>query len=75
MSMILSSGDPHLRVIRLAGITIAIRHILFERGWLTQEVREWLQEEQPDVCISGHSHRPTIDHHGLTFFQYRHRRS
>jgi len=55
------SGYPRVRVIRRAGVTIAIRHILYERGQLTDEAREWLNETQPHVCIFGHSHRPAID--------------
>lgn len=60
------SGFPRSRVIRLAGVTIGIRHILFERGKLTQEAIEWLDKEQPDVCVFGHSHRPTIEQYGPT---------
>jgi putative phosphoesterase len=60
------SGFPRSRVIRRAGVTIGIRHILFERGKLTVEARAWLDKEQPDVCVFGHSHRPTIEHYGPT---------
>lgn len=60
------SGFPRQRVVRRAGRTIAIRHILFERGRLTDEACEWLDNVQPDICIFGHSHRPTIDRHGGT---------
>ena len=60
------SGFPRSRVIRRVGVTIGIRHILFERGKLTLEARAWLDEEQPDVCVFGHSHRPTIEHYGST---------
>lgn len=60
------SGFPRSRVIRRAGVTIGIRHILFERGKLTVEARAWLDKEQPDVCVFGHSHRPTIEHDGRT---------
>jgi len=60
------SGFPCVRVIRRAGVTIGIRHILFERGMLTLEAKEWLDKEQPDVCVFGHSHRPTIEHYGST---------
>lgn len=55
------SGYPRVRVIRRAGVTIAIRHILYERGHLTDEAREWLDSTHPYICIFGHSHRPTID--------------
>lgn len=60
------SGFPRVRVIRRAGVTIAIRHILYERGQLTDEASEWLNDIQPHVCIFGHSHRPGIDQHGGT---------
>jgi putative phosphoesterase len=60
------SGFPRSRVIRRAGVTIGIRHILFERGKLTPEAKEWLDKEQPDVCVFGHSHRPTIEQYGPT---------
>jgi len=60
------SGYPRVRVVRRAGVTIAIRHILYERGQLTDEAREWLNETQPHVCIFGHSHRPGIDQYGGT---------
>ena len=60
------SGFPLVRVIHRAGVTIGIRHILFERGVLTVEARAWLDKEQPDVCVFGHSHRPTIEHYGPT---------
>jgi hypothetical protein len=33
---------------------------------LTQEAKLWLDREQPDICVFGHSHRPTIEHYGLT---------
>lgn len=60
------SGFPRSRVIRRAGVTIGIRHILFERGKLTPEAKEWLDKEQPNVCVFGHSHRPTIEQYGGT---------
>ena len=60
------SGYPRLRVIRRAGVTIALRHILFERGCLSDEAREWLERTRPDVCVFGHSHRPTVDRYAGT---------
>lgn len=60
------SGFPRRRVIRRAGVTIAMQHILFERGGLTSEASEWLDVTQPHVCIFGHSHRPAIDRYGDT---------
>jgi putative phosphoesterase len=58
------SGFPRVRVVRCAGVTIAIRHILFERGRLTDEACEWLDSTQPHICIFGHSHRPIIEQYG-----------
>ncbi|MBH0197115.1 MAG: metallophosphoesterase family protein [Nitrospira sp.] len=60
------SGFPRVRLVRRAGVTIAIRHILFERGRLTDEAREWLDSTQPHICIFGHSHHPIIEQHGRT---------
>lgn len=60
------SGFPRQRVVRRAGVTIAIRHILFEHGRLRDEAREWLDSAQPHICIFGHSHRLTIDQHNGT---------
>ena len=60
------SGFPRSRVIRRAGVTIGIRHILFERGKLTPEAKVWLDKEQPNVCVFGHSHRPTIEQYSPT---------
>jgi putative phosphoesterase len=60
------SGFPRSRVIRRARVTIGIRHVLFERGKLTSEAKEWLDKEQPDVCVFGHSHWPTIEQYGPT---------
>ena len=60
------SGFPRSCVIRLAGVTIGIRHILFERGKLISEATEWLDKEQPDLCVFGHSHRPAVEQYGPT---------
>lgn len=60
------SGFPCQTVIRVGGVTIAVRHILFERGTLTREARAWLDRVQPDVCVFGHSHAPTIARYGHT---------
>jgi len=60
------SGFPRQIVIRRSGKTIAVRHVLFEKGKLTEDATRWLNEEQPDVCIFGHSHRPTIERYGRT---------
>ena len=60
------SGFPSERIIRLAGRRIAIRHILFEGGKLTKEGRTFLEREQPDVCIFGHTHQPKMEWFGKT---------
>ena len=33
---------------------------------MTPEAEAWLDREQPDVCVFGHSHRPTLGRHGRT---------
>jgi hypothetical protein len=53
-------------VIELAGRRIAIRHILYEGGKLTKDARVFLQENQPDICIFGHTHRPKVEWVGKT---------
>ena len=60
------SGSPPEAVIELAGRRIAIRHILYEGGKLTKEGRAFLQENQPDLCIFGHTHRPKVEWFGKT---------
>jgi putative phosphoesterase len=60
------SGYPRQRVIRRHGIVIVLRHVLFEQGRLADDARQWLDREQPDVCVFGHSHRPTVDWYGDT---------
>jgi putative phosphoesterase len=60
------SGFPRQIVIRRNGRKIAIRHVLYEKGKLTQEAKAWLDRERPDICVFGHSHRPTIEQYGPT---------
>ncbi|MBM4123058.1 MAG: metallophosphoesterase family protein [Nitrospira sp.] len=60
------SGFKRATVIELAGKRIAIRHILYEGGKLTKEGLAFLERELPDVCIFGHTHRPTCERHGDT---------
>lgn len=59
-------GFPSEAVIKIAGRRIAIRHILYEGGKLTKDVRVFLQESQPDLCIFGHTHRPKVEWFGKT---------
>ena len=61
-----TSGFPRRTVIRRRGRKIAVCHIVYEKGALTGEARQWLRRECPDVCIFGHSHRPTIESFGRT---------
>ncbi len=60
------SGFPSEAVIELAGRRIAIRHILYEGGKLTKDGRTFLEREQPDICIFGHTHRPKVEWFGKT---------
>ena len=60
------SGFPRRLIIRRGRIKIAICHVLYERGQLSKDAERWLDREQPTVCVFGHSHRPTVEHHGHT---------
>jgi uncharacterized protein len=60
------SGFPRRVIVRRGGCKIALCHILYEKGSITKEAQAWLDQEQPDVCVFGHSHRPTLDLHGKT---------
>ena len=60
------SGLPPEAVIELAGRRIAIRHILYEGGKLTEGGRTFIQEIQPDIFIFGHTHQPKIEWFGKT---------
>jgi uncharacterized protein len=60
------SGFPSEAVIELAGRRIAIRHILYEGGKLTKDGRAFLEREQPDVYVFGHTHQPKIEWLGAT---------
>ena len=60
------SGFPPEVVIELVGIRIAIRHILYESGKLTKDGRAFLEREQPDVCVFGHTHQPKTEWYGST---------
>jgi predicted phosphodiesterase len=53
-------------VVELGGRRIAVRHILYEGGKLTQEGRAFLDREQPDICVFGHTHQPKAEWHGKT---------
>ena len=60
------SGFPRRLIVRRDRCTIALCHVLYEKGSMTKEARDWLDQEQPDVCVFGHSHRPTLDRRGKT---------
>ena len=60
------SGLPSQRIVKLAGRRIAIRHVLYAGGKLTDEGRAYLEREQPDVCIFGHTHQPKTELFGKT---------
>jgi putative phosphoesterase len=59
-------GFPSEIIIELAGCRIAIRHILYEGGKLTEDGRAFLQDTQPDLCIFGHTHQPRAEWFGKT---------
>lgn len=61
------SGFPSERIVELSGRRIAVCHILYERGMLTQNGLAFLEREQPDICIFGHTHRPLAEWLGRTF--------
>jgi predicted phosphodiesterase len=54
-------GSPSEAVIELAGLRIAIRHILHEGGKLTKDGRVFLDRERPDICVFGHTHQPKTE--------------
>ncbi len=58
------SGLPRQLLLRRAGITIGLCHVLLEKKKLTTAAQSWLDQEQPDVCVFGHSHRPMIERFG-----------
>jgi uncharacterized protein len=60
------SGIPSEIIIELAGRRLAIRHILYEGGRLTKDGRVFLDCEQPDICIFGHTHQPKAEWFGKT---------
>ncbi|HEY7129294.1 MAG TPA: metallophosphoesterase family protein [Nitrospira sp.] len=61
-----ASGLPRRRIIQRGGVKIALCHVLYEKGKMTDEAEVWLDRARPDVCVFGHSHRPTLGWHGRT---------
>jgi putative phosphoesterase len=53
-------------IIELGDKRIALRHILYEGGKLTKEGRAFLDREQPDICVFGHTHRQKTEWLGKT---------
>jgi predicted phosphodiesterase len=51
-------------VIELAGFRIALRHVLYAKGKMTHEARVFLEREEPDVCVFGHTHQPRVEWFG-----------
>jgi predicted phosphodiesterase len=39
---------------------------LYEGGKITKDGRAFLDREQPDICIFGHTHRPKLEWFGKT---------
>ena len=52
------SGFPSETVVTLFGIRVGLRHVVYEGGKLTRDGRAFLDREQPDICIFGHTHQP-----------------
>lgn len=57
------SGFPRRLLVRRGGCKIALCHVLYEKGSMTKEALAWLDQVRPDICIFGHSHKPTLDRH------------
>ena len=57
---------PSEAVIELAGLRIAIRHILYEGGKLRKDGRTFLDRKRPDICVFGHTHQPKTEWLGKT---------
>ncbi len=61
-----ASGFSRRVLLRRQGITIALVHALYEKGKMNLQAQAWLNREQPDVCVFGHSHRPMLGQFGHT---------
>ena len=55
-----ASGFPPRLLLRRGGCRIALCHVLYEKGKMTPGAATWLGQVRPDVCIFGHSHKPTL---------------
>lgn len=52
------SGFPAEASLELDGRRIAMRHVLFEGGRLSEAGRRFLERLCPDICVFGHTHQP-----------------
>ncbi len=55
---------PVETMIELAGYRIAVRHIVYEGGRVRRDARHFLERTRPDICIFGHTHKPSIEQAG-----------
>src|SRR5262245_14089785 len=61
-----SLGFPSETIIDLAGRRVAVRHIVYEAGRIRKDARVFLEREEPDICIFGHTHQPRVEQFGRT---------
>ncbi|BCA55074.1 putative Phosphoesterase [Nitrospira sp. KM1] len=54
------SGIAMEAILRVGRKRIAVRHVVYESGTLTRDGLDFLTRTGPDICIFGHTHRPTI---------------
>ncbi len=47
------SGFPTEALIKLNSVRVAIRHVVFEAGKLTEDGRAFLDRIRPDICIGN----------------------
>ncbi|TKB69468.1 MAG: metallophosphoesterase family protein [Nitrospira sp.] len=60
------SGFPTEALIKLNSVRVAIRHVVFEAGKLTEDGRAFLDRTRPDICMFGHTHQPKNEWFGDT---------
>jgi putative phosphoesterase len=56
-----ASGFPRECVVGIAGRRIALYHRLYEGGRMTTEGRAFLDRAEADICVFGHTHKPTTE--------------
>jgi putative phosphoesterase len=59
-----ASGFPREMVVTVGGRRIALYHRLYEGGAMTSEGYAFLERARADVCVFGHTHRPTTERLG-----------